>query len=104
MVAGVEPLLQVGLVLPQLDIRYAQLLEAELGSERVESDVRNLRLLSQAWYTSREDEKAIPPLTLSHATPPRELVVVLGSPCVRSVPEAPFQISALDDLAVPSVS
>jgi tetratricopeptide (TPR) repeat protein len=28
----------------------------------VESTERNLRLLSQAWYTAREDEKSIPPL------------------------------------------
>jgi tetratricopeptide (TPR) repeat protein len=38
------------------------LLEKEMASNRVEKDVRNLRLLSQAWYTSREDSKAIPPL------------------------------------------
>jgi tetratricopeptide (TPR) repeat protein len=28
----------------------------------VKSDVRNLRLLSQSWYSAREDKKAIPPL------------------------------------------
>jgi len=28
----------------------------------VKADERNLRLLSQAWYTAREDEKSIPPL------------------------------------------
>jgi tetratricopeptide (TPR) repeat protein len=49
-------------LLHETPYKAAKLLEAELGSERVESDVRNLRLLSQAWYTSREDEKAIPPL------------------------------------------
>ncbi len=42
--------------------KAAKLLEQEIGSKRVDADVRNLRLLSQAWYTAREDEKAIPPL------------------------------------------
>lgn len=42
--------------------KAAVLLEREMASNRVEEDVRNLRLLSQAWYTSREDEKAISPL------------------------------------------
>lgn len=42
--------------------KAAILLEKEMGSERVKSNVRNLRMLSQAWYTAREDRKAIPPL------------------------------------------
>jgi len=33
-----------------------------MKSNIVESNERNLRLLSQAWYQAREDEKAIPPL------------------------------------------
>ncbi|MCB1749799.1 MAG: tetratricopeptide repeat protein [Gammaproteobacteria bacterium] len=41
--------------------KAAKLLDAELGG-RVEESERNLRLLSQAWYQAREDEKAIPPL------------------------------------------
>jgi tetratricopeptide (TPR) repeat protein len=49
-------------LLHETPYKAAKLLDAELKSQRVESDVRNLRLLSQAWYTSREDEKAIPPL------------------------------------------
>ncbi|MGE0485413.1 MAG: tetratricopeptide repeat protein [Gammaproteobacteria bacterium] len=41
--------------------KAAKLLDAELGG-RVEESERNLRLLSQAWYQAREDEKAIGPL------------------------------------------
>jgi tetratricopeptide (TPR) repeat protein len=42
--------------------KAAVLLETEMKDEVVESNERNLRLLSQAWYVAREDEKAIPPL------------------------------------------
>jgi len=49
-------------LLHEAPYKAAVLLEKEMASNRVEKDVRNLRLLSQAWYTSREDEKAIPPL------------------------------------------
>jgi len=42
--------------------KAAVVLERALEKQRVEPDVRNLRLLSQAWYTAREDEKAIVPL------------------------------------------
>ena len=42
--------------------KAAQLLEKELANKSMESDERNLRLLSQAWYQAREDAKAIPPL------------------------------------------
>ena len=45
-----------------LPYKAALVLEKEMESELVESNERNLRLLSQAWYTAREDEKAIPPL------------------------------------------
>lgn len=44
-----------------LPYKAAQVLEKEIGS-RLESDDKNLRLLSQAWYQAREDRKAIPPL------------------------------------------
>lgn len=42
--------------------KAAVVLAKEMGEEIVESNERNLRLLSQAWYQAREDEKAIPPL------------------------------------------
>lgn len=45
-----------------LPYKAAVLLEKEMGENIVESNERNLRLLSQAWYQAREDEKAIPPL------------------------------------------
>ena len=42
--------------------KAAKILEKEMAANNVKSDVRNLRLLSQAWYSAREDRKAIPPL------------------------------------------
>jgi len=42
--------------------KAAVLLEKEMNEEIVKSSERNLRLLSQAWYQAREDQKAIPPL------------------------------------------
>jgi tetratricopeptide (TPR) repeat protein len=42
--------------------KAAKLLDKEIGAKIVEGNERNLRLLSQAWYQAREDEKAIPPL------------------------------------------
>jgi tetratricopeptide (TPR) repeat protein len=42
--------------------KAATILEKEINDGIVESSERNLRLLSQAWYQAREDEKAIPPL------------------------------------------
>ena len=45
-----------------LPYKAAVLLEKEMGEEIVKSNDRNLRLLSQAWYQAREDQKAIPPL------------------------------------------
>ena len=45
-----------------LPYKAAVLLEKEMGEEIVDSNERNLRLLSQAWYQAREDQKAIPPL------------------------------------------
>jgi len=45
-----------------LPYKAAVVLELEMEKDVVESTERNLRLLSQAWYTAREDEKSIPPL------------------------------------------
>ena len=45
-----------------LPYKAAVVLEKEMNSNLVESNERNLRLLSQAWYQAREDQKAIPPL------------------------------------------
>ena len=42
--------------------KAAIVLEKEMAADTIEADERNLRLLSQAWYTARDDEKAIPPL------------------------------------------
>ena len=42
--------------------KAAVVLEKEMAAGNVKTDVRNLRLLSQAWYQAREDLKAIPPL------------------------------------------
>jgi tetratricopeptide (TPR) repeat protein len=49
-------------LLHETPYKAAVLLEREMNDGRVEADERNLRLLSQAWYTAREDEKSIPPL------------------------------------------
>jgi tetratricopeptide (TPR) repeat protein len=45
-----------------LPYKAAVVLDKEMKANIVESNERNLRLLSQAWYQAREDEKAIPPL------------------------------------------
>ncbi len=45
--------------------KAAKVLEKEIAAGAVKPEVRNLRLLSQAWYSAREDEKAIPPLLLA---------------------------------------
>jgi len=45
-----------------LPYKAAIVLEKEMENGNVEANDRNLRLLSQAWYQAREDEKAIPPL------------------------------------------
>lgn len=52
-------------LLHEAPYKAAVLLEKEMAANRVARDERNLRLLSQAWYTAREDEKAIPPLKLA---------------------------------------
>jgi tetratricopeptide (TPR) repeat protein len=45
-----------------IPVKAAKVLEKELAAKTIPADVRNLRLLSQAWYSAREDRKAIPPL------------------------------------------
>jgi tetratricopeptide (TPR) repeat protein len=45
-----------------LPYKAAVVLEKEMGDNIVDANERNLRLLSQAWYQAREDEKSIPPL------------------------------------------
>jgi tetratricopeptide (TPR) repeat protein len=45
-----------------LSYKAAKVLEKEMNENIVDANERNLRLLSQAWYQSREDAKAIPPL------------------------------------------
>jgi len=52
-------------LLHEIPVKAAIVLEKELATENIESNVRNLRLLSQAWYSAREDKKAIPPLKLA---------------------------------------
>ena len=49
-------------LLHQTPVKAARLLDREMSAGVVEETERNLRLLSQAWYTAREDEKSIPPL------------------------------------------
>jgi tetratricopeptide (TPR) repeat protein len=48
--------------------KAAKVLESEMAAGNVDADVRNLRLLSQAWYQAREDRKAIPPLMQAAAS------------------------------------
>jgi tetratricopeptide (TPR) repeat protein len=45
-----------------LPYKAASVLDKEMKAGIVESNERNLRLVSQAWYQAREDERAIPPL------------------------------------------
>jgi len=47
--------------------KAAVLLEKEMAAGNVVEDTRNLRLLSQAWYSARNDKKAIPPLVKAAA-------------------------------------
>jgi len=47
--------------------KAAVLLEKEMAAGNVAENTRNLRLLSQAWYSSRNDRKAIPPLVKAAA-------------------------------------
>jgi len=62
-----------------LPYKAAVLLDKEMNEEIVDANERNLRLLSQAWYQAREDEKAIPPLRrAAEMTNEGELYVRLG--------------------------
>ena len=45
-----------------LPYKAAVVLDKEMNENIVDANERNLRLLSQAWYQAREDEKSIPPL------------------------------------------
>ncbi|MDX2418336.1 MAG: tetratricopeptide repeat protein [Xanthomonadales bacterium] len=48
--------------------KAAILLEKEMAAGNVEENTRNLRLLSQSWYSARNDRKAIPPLVKAAAS------------------------------------
>jgi len=48
--------------------KAAKVLQKGMDDKIVNSNERNLRLLSQAWYQAREDAKAIPPLKLAAET------------------------------------
>jgi tetratricopeptide (TPR) repeat protein len=48
--------------------KAATILEKEMAAGNVEENTRNLRLLSQAWYSARNDAKAIPPLVKAAAS------------------------------------
>ena len=47
--------------------KAASVLQKEIDAGNVKADVRNLRLLSQAWYQARNDKKSIPPLVQAAA-------------------------------------
>lgn len=49
-------------LLHEIPYKAARILEDGMESGLVPKDVRNLRLLSQAWYSARNDREAIPPL------------------------------------------
>ena len=51
----------------EVPYKAAKLLQHEVAGGRVKATERNLRLLSQAWYQAREDDKAIPPLARAAA-------------------------------------
>ncbi len=62
-----------------LPYKAAQVLEREMDENIVEASERNLRLMSQAWYQAREDERAIPPLQrAAEMTNDGELYLRLG--------------------------
>ncbi|MEE9448075.1 MAG: tetratricopeptide repeat protein [Arenicellales bacterium] len=49
-----------------LPYKAAKVLDEGLNkSKRVKASLRNYRLLSQAWYQAREDEKSIPPMLIA---------------------------------------
>lgn len=47
--------------------KAAKVLQKEVDAKNVKADERTLRLLSQAWYQAREDEKAVSPLARAAA-------------------------------------
>ena len=49
-------------LLHELPYKAAQILEKEMQNKNIKRNVRNLKLLSQAWYQAREDAKSISPL------------------------------------------
>lgn len=49
-------------MLHEAPYKAAALLEKGVGEEKIEANIRNLRLLSQAWLQAQEHEKSIPPL------------------------------------------
>ena len=49
-------------LLHEIPYKAAVLLDKEMRDGRIDTTARHLRLLSQAWYQAREDDKAIPPL------------------------------------------
>lgn len=83
-------------LLHETPYKAAVLLEKEMAANRVESDERNLRLLSQAWYTAREDEKAIPPLKrAAEQSQDGELYVRLAQAYIN-LEQFPEAVSALN--------
>ena len=49
-------------MLHEAPYKAAVLLEKGMGEGKIEENIRNLRLLSQAWLQSQESEKSLPPL------------------------------------------
>ena len=54
-------------LLHEIPYKAAMVLEKNIDEGTIPADVRNLRLLSQAWYSAREDKKSIPPLVKAAA-------------------------------------
>ena len=54
-------------LLHEIPYKAAVLLQKEMDAGNVVEDTRNLRLLSQSWYSARNDRKAIPPLVKAAA-------------------------------------
>jgi tetratricopeptide (TPR) repeat protein len=42
--------------------KTAKILDKEIKNKTIQTNNKNLRLLSQAWYQAKEDEESIPPL------------------------------------------
>lgn len=52
-------------MLHEAPYKAAVLLEKGMGEGKIEENIRNLRLLSQAWLQAQESEKSLPPLILA---------------------------------------